>query len=62
MINDKHDLIQKALGWMLREAGKINKALLEDFLEENINKISRVSLRYSIEKFSEKERIYYLKK
>ncbi len=62
LINDKHDLIQKALGWMLREAGKINKALLEDFLEENINKISRVSLRYSIEKFSEKERIYYLKK
>jgi len=62
-ISDKHDLMQKAVGWMLREVGKIcSEDLLREFLEDNFSKLSRTSLRYAIEKFSEKERKYWLEK
>ncbi len=61
-LNHKHDLIHKALGWMLREAGKRNEKRLKEFLEKNKNKIPRTMLRYAIEKFSEKERKYFLGK
>lgn len=62
LLKDKHDLIHKAVGWMLREVGKRNQKLLEDFLEKNIKKIPRTTLRYSIERFTDKKRSYYLKK
>jgi len=62
LLKDKHDLIHKAVGWMLRESGKKNQKVLEDFLEKNIKKIPRTTLRYSIEKFTEKKRKYYLNK
>ena len=61
LLSHKHDLIHKAVGWMLREIGKKDKALLEDFLKTNYNKLPRTTLRYSIERFPEKERKKFLK-
>ena len=56
-----HDLIHKAVGWMLREAGKRNPDRLRLFLEEHRNDIPRTTLRYAIEKFSAEERQHFLK-
>lgn len=59
---DKHDLIQKAVGWMLREVGKrCNEELLIDFLDKHAAKMPRTTLRYAIEKLTEEKRQYYLK-
>lgn len=62
LINDKEDLIQKAVGWMLREAGKRNIDILKKFLDVHYKIMPRTMLRYSIEKFSEQDRKYYLNK
>ena len=61
LINHKHDLMQKAIGWMLREAGKRDKPMLMDFLDMHCKEMPRTMLRYSIEKFSESERQYYMR-
>lgn len=61
LLNDKHDLIHKAIGWMLREVGKRDKKALTNFLDKNISKLPRTALRYAIEKFPESERLHYLK-
>ncbi len=61
LLNDKHDLIHKSVGWMLREVGKRNEKILEDFLRKNYQKIPRTTLRYAIEKFEETKRKEYLK-
>lgn len=57
-----HDLMQKALGWMLREVGKRDKETLVRFLDEYGSDMPRTMLRYAIEKFPEAERQEYLKR
>ena len=55
-----HDLLQKAVGWLLREAGKKDEASLRMFLDKRASKMPRAMLRYSIEKFPEPARRQYL--
>lgn len=62
LLKDEHDLIQKAVGWMLREVGKREVSVLEGFLIKNHKNISRTTLRYAIEKFPESRRQFWLKK
>lgn len=63
LLHDKHDLIQKACGWMLREVGKrVDEKPLIIFLDEYAKIIPRTMLRYSIERLPEKARKHYLKK
>src|SRR4030067_879744 len=51
LLNDKHDLIHKAVGWMLREVGKrCSQKTLTDFLDLNLNLLPRTTLRYAIER------------
>lgn len=55
-----HDLLQKAVGWLLREAGKRDKQRLKAWLEPRCATMPRTMLRYSIEKFSDEERKHFL--
>lgn len=60
LLKDDHDLIHKAVGWMLREVGKRDGQLLRTFLTANASQMPRTTLRYSVEKFSESERRKWL--
>lgn len=59
-LEDRHDLMHKAVGWLLREMGKRDPGLLRAFLQEHCTEMPRTALRYSIEKFSESERRKWL--
>jgi len=62
LLHDHHDLIHKAIGWMLREVGKKDQNVLEQFLQQHLNQLPRTTLRYAIERFPEHKRKEYLKK
>lgn len=62
LLGDSHDLIHKAVGWMLREVGKrVSEKKLLSFLDTYRTKMPRTMLRYAIERLPEKKRLYYLK-
>lgn len=62
LLPDRHDLIQKAVGWMLREVGKrCSERIEEDFLRQHYRHMGRTALRYAIERFAEGKRLAYLR-
>ena len=60
LLHHPHDLIHKAVGWLLREAGKRDKAALDAYLQDRFRTMPRTMLRYAIEKHPEAERQSYL--
>ncbi|MDR0833920.1 MAG: DNA alkylation repair protein [Candidatus Symbiothrix sp.] len=62
LLSHKHNLMHKAVGWMLREVGKKDRIVLVEFLEKHHKNMPRTALRYAIEHFSPEKRSYFMKK
>lgn len=61
LVNDPHDLIQKAVGWTLREMGKsCGQDLLTQFLDQHARTMPRTALRYALEKLTPEQKLYYM--
>jgi hypothetical protein len=61
LLSDKHDLIHKAVGWMLRAAGDVERPTLSAFLDKYATTMPRTMLRYAIEHLEKEQRDHYLK-
>ena len=61
VVNDTHDLMHKATGWLLREVGKRDGRALEGFLERHAATMPRTALRYAIERMAPARRQYWMR-
>ncbi|WP_375443598.1 DNA alkylation repair protein [uncultured Fibrella sp.] len=60
LLDHRHDLIHKAIGWMLREVGKRDQAALDEFLHDHIRRLPRTALRYAIERHEPAQRQHFM--